>query len=75
MSNERLTVRLPEQHLEMMDLLIRLGEFSSRSEIIRLAVRDFILERSEKVTEYIKKMERMRDIQDSLQKLEEFKRR
>ena len=75
MNSERLTVRLPEQHLEMMDLLIRLGEFSSRSEIIRLAVRDFILDRSEKVAEYIKKMERLRDMQDSIDKLEEFNKR
>ncbi len=75
MNNKRLTVRLPERSLDLMDLMIKLGEFSSRSEIIRLAVRDFVLERSEKTAEYLKKMERLRDMQDSLEKLEEFKRR
>lgn len=35
---------VPEQHLKDMDLLIKQGKYPNRSELIRLAIRDFLLE-------------------------------
>ncbi|HDO20745.1 MAG TPA: ribbon-helix-helix protein, CopG family [Candidatus Bathyarchaeota archaeon] len=44
-SGERLkivSIRLPEVYIELIDELIRLGIYPSRSEIIRVALREFL---------------------------------
>ncbi|AAY80210.1 ribbon-helix-helix domain-containing protein [Sulfolobus acidocaldarius] len=37
-----ITVKLPEQFLEAIDELVNTGRYTSRSEVIRLALNDFI---------------------------------
>jgi|BEDMetMinimDraft_2_1075160.scaffolds.fasta_scaffold12629_2 Arc/MetJ-type ribon-helix-helix transcriptional regulator len=37
-----ITVKLPEQFLEAIDELVNTGRYSSRSEVIRAAIGDFI---------------------------------
>ena len=39
---ERVTLRVPEQQLEMLDALVKLGDFPSVSEAIRAGVRDMV---------------------------------
>ncbi len=36
------TVKMPETYIEGLDELVRIGRYSSRSEIIRIAVRDLL---------------------------------
>ena len=36
------TFKIPEPILELIDLLVRTGRFSSRSEVIRAALREFL---------------------------------
>ena len=42
MEKQRITIRLPLPDVKSIDLFIRAGEFSSRSEVIRHAVNKFI---------------------------------
>ena len=46
---QRVTLRLPEQQLKMIDMLVEYGEFPSASEAIRTAIRDLIDQRSVKL--------------------------
>jgi len=46
---QRITIRLPEQQLEMIDYMVAQGEFPSASEAIRTAVRELIDDRGEKL--------------------------
>jgi len=46
---QRITIRLPEQQVNMINWLVECGEFPSTSEAIRTAIRDLIDQRSEKV--------------------------
>jgi len=39
---ERITLRFPKQQLELIDKLVVAGEFPSKSEAIRAAVRDLV---------------------------------
>lgn len=39
---ERVTLRVPEKQLEMLDALVELGDFPSVSEAIRAGVRDMV---------------------------------
>ncbi len=46
---ERITLRLPKQQLELLNKLVLAGEFPSKSEAIRAAVRDLVDTRYDKV--------------------------
>jgi metal-responsive CopG/Arc/MetJ family transcriptional regulator len=46
---ERITLRLPKQQLELIDKLVVAGEFPSKSEAIRAAVRDLVDTHYEKI--------------------------
>ncbi|MCS7365599.1 MAG: ribbon-helix-helix domain-containing protein [archaeon GB-1867-035] len=37
-----ITVKIPEIYIELIDELVRLGIYPSRSEAIRVAIRDFL---------------------------------
>lgn len=39
---ERVTLRVPKQQLEMLDALVKIGDFPSVSEAIRAGVRDLV---------------------------------
>jgi len=36
------TVKMPETYIEGLDELVKIGRYSSRSEVIRIAVRDLL---------------------------------
>lgn len=59
---QRITIRLPEQQLKMIDWLVECGEFPSASEAIRTAIRDMIDQRSEKLRGRLQLFE---DVQDA----------
>ncbi|MGZ4903861.1 MAG: ribbon-helix-helix domain-containing protein [Halobacteriota archaeon] len=46
---ERVTLRLPKQQLELLNNLVSAGEFPSKSEAIRAAVRDLVDNRYDKL--------------------------
>lgn len=56
---QRVTLRLPEQQLKMIDVMVDQGEFPSASEAIRTAIRDLIDQRSDKLLRNIALMERI----------------
>ncbi len=54
--NERVTIRLPRSFLRDLDILVVSGDFSSRSEAIRAAVRDLVYDRIPKVLDAKKRI-------------------
>ena len=61
MENDRITIRLPRLYLHQIDLFIRAGEFSSRSEVIRHAVNEYITNYSNRI---IEKADRIKKVQE-----------
>ncbi len=61
MEMQRVTLRLPEQQLKMIDRFVELGEFPSASEAIRTAIRDLIDQRSEKLAGRIQLFEKTQE--------------
>ena len=55
--SEKITLRLPEKYLRMIDFLVELDDFSSRSEAVRTAVRDMIYARVNLVSDRIKQIQ------------------
>lgn len=52
---ERITLRLPKQQLEFIDKLVVVGEYPSKSEAIRAAIRDLVNAHYDKVFNRIEK--------------------
>ena len=50
---ERVTLRVPQQQLELLDILVELGDFPTVSEAIRAGVRDMIERRCGKFSHNI----------------------
>jgi len=53
---ERVTLRLPRQQVEILQLMVDTGDFPSVSEAIRAAIRELIDERGEKAMERFKSL-------------------
>jgi Arc/MetJ-type ribon-helix-helix transcriptional regulator len=67
MVDSRLTIRLPPQDINVIDMFLKSGEFSSRSEFIRRAVREY---QQNHMEEIIKKAEAMKKLQNIVNDIE-----
>jgi len=54
---EKITLRLPARFLKALDFLVEVDDFPSRSEAVRVAIRDFVYARVELVTEKLRKIQ------------------
>jgi len=68
---EKVTVRLPKRYLRALDFLVKIDDYTSRSEAIREAIRDMIYSRTEFVMDKIKKLERA---EEALAEMESFQK-
>jgi Arc/MetJ-type ribon-helix-helix transcriptional regulator len=55
MIDDKITLRLPKTFIRQLDFLVKVEDFSSRSEAIRTAVRDMLYHRLDMVMEKIEK--------------------
>lgn len=56
---ERVTIRLPRQQIEMLQLMVDVGDYPSVSEAIRAAIRKLVDERADRVMERLKELSEM----------------
>lgn len=61
MREARLTIRLPMQDINIIDMFLKSGECATRSEFIRHAVREYT---QNHIEEIIKKVESMKKLQE-----------
>ena len=61
MADTRLTLRLSMQDIQVMDMFLRSGEFSTRSEFIRRAIKEY---QQNHMEEIIKKAEAVKKLQN-----------
>ena len=67
MADTRLTLRVSMQDIQIMDMFLRSGEFSSRSEFIRRAIREY---QQNHMEEIIKKAEAVKKLQNIVDDIE-----
>lgn len=75
---DRVTLRLPADDLEQLDMMVEMGAFANRSEAIRLAIKDLIRSRADQVAQEVEarrkiqeSFERHLDLEDTKAQLEE----
>lgn len=72
---ERVTVRLPKQQVDIIDMLVKVGEFTSRSDAMRTAVREMIKVRLDKATEYAEQIKKFEALASSIRLAEKYARK
>ena len=69
MQNIRMTIRLPQQDGHIIDVFVRTGEFASRSEFIRRAIKEYS---QNHMNEIIKKTEAIMKLQDMVNTIDQI---
>ncbi len=72
MQTERITVRLQSSDIKAVDLMIKIGEFISRSDAIRVAVKELVESRTDKALDKVEKMKKMQKLAALADALEEY---
>lgn len=72
MEKNRITVRLSNRDLHSIDLFIRAGEFSSRSEVIRHAVNHFIKDYADQVIAKAEKLRKVQELELAVEAIEPY---
>ena len=63
MDTQRLTIRLPQQYITSIDILVKAGEFATRSEVIRHAVNEFIKKYAESIIDKAEKIKKVQELE------------
>ena len=72
METDRITIRLPRIYLKEIDLFIRVGEFSTRSEVIRNAVKEFITNQSDRIVQRADKLKKVQELEAAVEEIEPY---
>lgn len=72
MDSDRITLRLPQIYLRQIDLFIRAGEFSTRSEVVRHAVNEFINSYANRIIEKADKLKKVQELEAAVEALEPY---
>ncbi len=72
MDTQRITIRLPQHVIHSMDLFVRVGEFATRSEVIRHAVNDFIKNSAQDIIEKADKIKKVQELELAVESIEPY---
>jgi len=72
METQRITIRLPQHHIHSIDLFVRAGEFSTRSEVIRRAVNEFITNYANSLIEKAEKIKKVQELELAVESIEPY---
>jgi Arc/MetJ-type ribon-helix-helix transcriptional regulator len=72
METQRMTIRLPKRHINSIDMLIRAGEYATRSEVIRHAINDFIKRKADSIIEEADRIKKVQELNLELESIEPY---
>jgi Arc/MetJ-type ribon-helix-helix transcriptional regulator len=72
MENDRITIRLPQIDLHQIDIFIRLGEFSTRSEVVRHAVKEYIDTHTTRILAKADKLKKIQELEAAAAAIEPY---
>jgi Arc/MetJ-type ribon-helix-helix transcriptional regulator len=72
MQNIRLTIRLPSQDIYTINMFLRSGEFSTRSEFIRRAIREYSQNHMDEIIKKAETMKKLQNLVNNYETTEEY---
>lgn len=68
---QRITVRVPVRDVDIMDALVEAGEYTSRTAVVRRAIRDFIKAKGPEMKETAESQESLTEALQQVQEMQE----
>jgi Arc/MetJ-type ribon-helix-helix transcriptional regulator len=68
---EKVTIRIPRRYVDALEFLVEADDFPSKSEAIRVAIRDLVYARVELVTE---KLEKIQGAEKSINEIKDIRK-
>ena len=75
MQDIRMTIRLSRQDAHIIDMFIKSGEYATRTEFIRRAVKEYSRNHIEEIARKTKAMKRLQDMVNSLEQIQDYSRK
>lgn len=72
METNRITIRLPQIDVHQIDLLIRIGEFSTRSEVLRHAVKEYVDNHTTRILAKADKIKKIQELEAAVEAIEPY---
>jgi Arc/MetJ-type ribon-helix-helix transcriptional regulator len=72
MKTDRITIRLPQIDIHQIDLLIRIGEFATRSEVVRHAVKEYIENHTTRILAQADKIKKIQELEAAVEAIEPY---
>ena len=72
METVRITVRFPLHLVNAIDALTGIGAYTTRSEVVRHALVDFIDKHSEEIKQMVEKIRKVQEIKAAVSEVEEY---
>ena len=72
MNDIRMTIRLSQKDAHVIDMFVRTGEFSTRSEFIRRAIKEYSHNHMSEVIKRTKAMKKLQDMVNIIEQTEEY---
>ena len=70
-----MTIRLSRQDAHIIDMFIKSGEYATRSEFIRRAVKEYSHNHMEEIARKTKAMKKLQDMVNSLEQISDYSRK
>jgi len=75
MDDIRMTIRLSLKDAQMIDMFVKTGEFATRSEYIRHAVREYSQNHMESIIKKVEAMEKLQKMVNNIEAMEEYNKK
>jgi len=72
METDRITIRLPQIYLRQIDLFINVGDFMTRSEMIRHAVNEYINNHASRILKKADKLKKVQELGAAIEAIEPY---
>ena len=75
MQDIRMTIRLSQQDTHIIDMFVRSGEYSTRSEFIRRAIKEYSRNHMEEIISKAKAMRKLQNIVNNLEQIQDYSKK
>lgn len=75
MQDIRMTIRLSQQDAYIIDMFVKSGEFATRSEFLRRAVKDYSRNHMDEIVRKTKAMKKLQDMVNSLEQIQDYSKK
>jgi Arc/MetJ-type ribon-helix-helix transcriptional regulator len=75
MQDIRMTIRLSRQDTHIIDMFVRSGEYATRSEYIRRAIKEYSRNHMDEIVRKTKAMKRLQNIVNDLEQIQDYSKK